>query len=116
MEFGFPVPDIDPTYVTGQSTGGGTRATVYSPGPPGLALLSYQAKLTGNTGTIVVGTYRPPEPEFTEYIAAEKDAHFWKGTLYFESSEPGAKVTKHCPPGDPWARAIILEDLRQNPS
>lgn len=103
---GFPVPDMDPTYVQGLPEGG-VRTTSYVPGPPGLCSLSYTA-LQEELVMVSIYSDQPPEPEFSEQVARSRAIFDWPGIMWFESEEQVMeRKGTLCPRGDPLARSIV---------
>lgn len=107
-ELGFSIPDSDPAYIVG-GDGRHDRTTVWAPGPPGLALLSYQA--VGDDYPVMLQVYSeaPPEPEFSEQREKWEETIDWEGTLRFADQKAVAdgKVEEHIPPGRIRARMIL---------
>lgn len=105
---GFPRPDIDPTYVVGESIREGGKTTAYLPGPPLLTALTYTVRVKSNEAKVWVWSERPPEPAFGDTVQRYRNTFDWVGTMYFRDlAAVEARTGASYPPGHERMRRLI---------
>lgn len=108
-DWGFPLPDADPSFIVGRRGESGKK-TAYFPGPEGLARLVYIAQGEEYPLSLSVWSEAPSEPEFSRQVKDDREHFSWEGTLRFsdlKAVREKREAEEHIPPGSVRARAIL---------